>query len=299
MLADVVGVAVGIFFIYLLLSLLISTFVEWLSRKLGWRGQVLRRWLEQLLDGSKGTNLSVRLYEHPLIKPLAGEGKEGLPPTIPPRWFAIALIDTLRKPEAEFPSSVDELRQVIERSQDCPDSTRRALIGIVSQASPDLKGALDDISSWFDEVMQSLRLAYKSMVQQRIFIVALIVAALLNIDTIGICDVLWSDSQVRHKVRAAAEEFLARVETLGPEEVSSEALTAARMILKMSELRLPILWSRDRDDPRHFPATPSGWLLKILGLGATALATSLGAPFWFDLLRKVIGASKLRASSAM
>ena len=30
------------------------------------------------------------------------------------------------------------------------------------------------------------------------------------------------------------------------------------------------------------------WLLKIIGLGITAVAISMGGPFWFDLLGKVI-----------
>jgi hypothetical protein len=38
-------------------------------------------------------------------------------------------------------------------------------------------------------------------------------------------------------------------------------------------------------DPRMIPGG-YGWLLKILGLAATALAVSQGAPFWFDLLQK-------------
>jgi hypothetical protein len=30
------------------------------------------------------------------------------------------------------------------------------------------------------------------------------------------------------------------------------------------------------------------WILKVLGLAFTAIAASLGAPFWFDLLNKFI-----------
>ena len=37
------------------------------------------------------------------------------------------------------------------------------------------------------------------------------------------------------------------------------------------------------------------WLAKILGYLVTALAISLGAPFWFDLLRKIVN---VRASGA-
>jgi len=41
-------------------------------------------------------------------------------------------------------------------------------------------------------------------------------------------------------------------------------------------------------DPRRLPQGPGGWLLKLLGMFLTALAVSQGAPFWFDLLNKII-----------
>ncbi len=297
MLADILGVIIGVFFIYLLLSLLISTFVEWLSRRLGWRAHKLSSWLQQLLDEGKTSSLSRHLYDHPLIRPLVGEGKLRLPPNIPPKWFTIALIDIIRRPDSRFPDSIEELKQVIRESQTCPDATRNALIAIAAQAGNSLKDALDGISLWFEGIMQSLRQAYKSMIQQRIFVASLLVAALLNIDTISVCDVLWSDSQVRHTLRLAAEQFLADVESDASEEISSEALAAAMAIIEMSELRLPIWWSLAADDPRHIPRTPSDWVLKILGLTATALATSLGAPFWFDLLRKIISFGRVRSTA--
>ena len=37
------------------------------------------------------------------------------------------------------------------------------------------------------------------------------------------------------------------------------------------------------------------WLFKLIGLGWTAIALSLGAPFWFDLLQKIMS---LRAAGS-
>jgi hypothetical protein len=44
----------------------------------------------------------------------------------------------------------------------------------------------------------------------------------------------------------------------------------------------------NRADPRTTPQTTADWLTKILGLLLTAFAISLGAPFWFDVLNKII-----------
>jgi hypothetical protein len=45
---------------------------------------------------------------------------------------------------------------------------------------------------------------------------------------------------------------------------------------------LPIGWSS-----RNRPAGLGAWLLKILGLAVTAVAATLGAPFWFDVLNRL------------
>jgi hypothetical protein len=56
-------------------------------------------------------------------------------------------------------------------------------------------------------------------------------------------------------------------------------------------LGVPLNW--DRNDPRTWPPTPEGWARKIIGLLLTAFAITQGAPFWFDLLNKVV---KLRTA---
>ena len=50
---------------------------------------------------------------------------------------------------------------------------------------------------------------------------------------------------------------------------------------QLEALNLPIGWDSVGD-------VPGGWLARILGWLLTALAISLGAPFWFDLLNKFI-----------
>jgi hypothetical protein len=46
---------------------------------------------------------------------------------------------------------------------------------------------------------------------------------------------------------------------------------------------MKVLWSKT-----VLPTDAGGWILKILGLLITIVAVSLGAPFWFDLLKCLI-----------
>ena len=81
------------------------------------------------------------------------------------------------------------------------------------------------------------------------------------------------------------------------DSVAREAYHAARARLDSMELRLGWtkddarragLWRRGADKPDWFPFDTGGFYKKVLGLLLTAIALALGAPFWFDLLNKVI-----------
>lgn len=67
-----------------------------------------------------------------------------------------------------------------------------------------------------------------------------------------------------------------------PEERIQQNLNAIKA------LGLPIGWTRTEGDPRSVYISPQAWFLRIIGWLVTALALSLGAPFWFDMLNKFI-----------
>jgi hypothetical protein len=58
-----------------------------------------------------------------------------------------------------------------------------------------------------------------------------------------------------------------------------QGMTPAQWDAKLAEYRA---------DPRRAPDSIGGWLLKALGIFLTAMAISQGAPFWFDLLNKIV-----------
>ena len=53
----------------------------------------------------------------------------------------------------------------------------------------------------------------------------------------------------------------------------------------MRTFGVPIGWTMDRS---ALPADLGQWTIKIAGLLITALAASMGAPFWFDLVNKLV-----------
>jgi hypothetical protein len=56
-----------------------------------------------------------------------------------------------------------------------------------------------------------------------------------------------------------------------------------RLLGQTEKLGLPLGWDEEKR-----PKDPQGWIGKIVGLLIMAAAVSLGAPFWFDMLNKIV-----------
>jgi hypothetical protein len=106
--SGILDVAIGLTFVYLLLSLLCSAFNEMIEARLKMRASDLERGIRELLNDPTGNDLVKRLYEHPLVYGLfqgdydpAKISKDtsrypsgsNLPSYIPARNFALALMD--------------------------------------------------------------------------------------------------------------------------------------------------------------------------------------------------------------
>jgi hypothetical protein len=66
-------------------------------------------------------------------------------------------------------------------------------------------------------------------------------------------------------------------------------------VQQIKALNIPLGWRLKAGDPRDLPHSAGLWAAKVIGILLTMLATLLGAPFWFDLLGKIV---KLRGSGA-
>jgi hypothetical protein len=76
--------------------------------------------------------------------------------------------------------------------------------------------------------------------------------------------------------------------------VTNSTDNAIRQYQDLQNLGLPLGWTvKSGGDPRNVPRDAQGWIFKIIGLLVTVFAISLGAPFWFDLLNKIVS---IRAS---
>jgi hypothetical protein len=138
--SGILDVGIGLGFVFLMLSLMVTAVSEMLASALKWRATHLWLGIEQLLQSSAARN---ELYGHPLIKgltrmaPQATDWKQGKngPSYIPSRTFALALIDTIRRPHAAADSATARLQQVVHAAATDPATMVAEISGAIAELS--------------------------------------------------------------------------------------------------------------------------------------------------------------------
>jgi hypothetical protein len=145
---------------------------------------------------------------------------------------------------------------------------------------------------------------YRKETQWILFAIGLIFAVALNVDTVRIASTLYANQPAREAVvqqatvvagavREAKRADLPEVlKTFGCDRASTLARGTDCTTARLETLGVPMGWHFERVALRPDAATirASLWALVLAMPGwlLTALAISLGAPFWFDLLNKLM-----------
>ncbi len=267
-----VDVAIGLTFCYLSLGLMASSFKELVSGALNWRGKRLRDALRVLLDHAPsaaraGQTLFSAVFHHGLICP---DPNDRAPSYIAPRNFSAALIAALARGDGSRPL-LDQIAAGVAELP--PGRVRESLQALLTQAQGDLDRFNAGVERWFDDAMDRLSGAYKRFCGYFLLAFGVVISVGFNIDSIEIAGYLWKNPQVAAVVAEQAQ-------------AAAAAASAASDVAAGSQQALELLQAT---------TVPFGWgpgvsvgALKLLGWFATALAVSLGAPFWFDLLGRLL-----------
>lgn len=320
--------AIGLSFVFFILSLVATSAREILEGWLQSRAANLERGIRELLKDRDGTQLAKQIYDHPLIaslytgdyKPNYKDDPSGkkdpwkrlrrgtnLPAYIPSRNFATALLDLAARGEAVTDAlggavTVDSIRSGI--LANIPNErVQRAILLALDQAKGDLDQARANIEAWFDSGMDRVSGWYRKQTQWILFMMGLAVAVTLNVDTIQIARSLYEDDSARALIVAEAQ---AAVEAGAKDDAkNTQALTKALGCdaaqrqqgmscaqTKLEKLGLPIGWEGyvwpTQVKKEHRLESFGLFLMSLVGWLLTALAVTLGAPFWFDALNKMM-----------
>ncbi len=279
----ILNIVIGIVFVLLLFSLLATAILEVLAAALSLRARHLRHTLENML-GEK-INTFVR---HPLFRQCtyaanyrqARPSAYHLPSYLSRQVFATVLHDVLYGDDA---SQTEARLQNMEEGD-----AKRMLQYLVRRAGNDPSALRAQAELWFDEVMQRSTDWYKRSVKWWLFGIGLALALLFNVDTVQMYHSISSNTTTQRLLVEWASDFAAQTATLESSDSAAIALDQAvvRMdsaLQRIEYIRSPLGlgWYVADGGERAFP----WWLSKLLGWLLTAVAVTLGAPFWFDLLR--------------
>jgi hypothetical protein len=288
-------VAIGLVFLFFVLSIVVSAINELVASVLRWRSKTLGLGIENLLSGTpditaEGRALARAVHEHPLIQGMIRPGSNGWPSYVPSRTFVSALLSLGAVPHtyAAAERSVQESIDAIQNAH-----VRDALTGLLKRANGDARRFQALAEEWFDDAMERVSGWYRRKVQVALTVIAVLVVVAINVDTIQVATNLWRDQSVRSAVVASAQTTAGGAPTQAECGTPGACLQeVATTVNRLEALEIPLGWAGS-NGPRWDEV---GWYpSKLLGLALTVAALSLGAPFWFDLLSKV---ARLRASGA-
>ena len=280
--SSIIDVAIGLTLVFLLTGVLCTAVMEAISSFLALRSRTLEDGLRHFLDDPKGAGLAAELYKHVQISGLSGAGK---PSYIPAENFARALLDILFPHAAsDLPPTLDEARKIAQKMP--KGRVQDFVLTLIAESGNDVGKIRVGIERWFNAGMERIGGIYKRKTQWIILLVALLTCLVANIDAIQIGNRLNSNSVLRSQLVAVADKTVSKP---AGEATNPAGLAASASDLKALDLNLG--WSGE--SPGKDPST---WAFrKALGLLIAALAASLGAPFWFDVLSKFIN---LRSAGA-
>src|SRR5262245_52524774 len=235
--SSVLDVAIGMVFVYLLLSLMCSAASELIELALKNRAKDLERGLRELLQDPNGNTLVKKVYYHPLVSALfevaykpTPQGRlrrlltqVKLPSYIPSRTFALVLLDTIFPAQQAIPGgtagATSTTTTTTQASLNAFNNLRtniatlgnakveEALRALVDAAENDVAQARENIEKWFDASMDRVSGWYKRRTQIFLLILGVLVSMALNADSVLIAQRLSADKSLRDTVVSAAQDY--------------------------------------------------------------------------------------------
>ena len=293
--SQALDVAVGLVVVYYLLGSVVSVVTQWINETLETRGKALEQYLIKIV-GDKKIDDFVKLPQMQALRPIryksffsifgsVTEPKkiEKIPvATLVDAFFDLANLTSKKEMD---------LLQLAEAVDKLPDSEgKQAFIKWINQGVTNLADLRTRTTAYFNGMMEQAAATFRARARSFVIILSFGITLLFGTDTIQLAKTLWTSAELRAIAAAQADAVVAR-------EGASADLS--NIIYDLGAYSIRIGWWQQE----QFPKTNNvgDWalyiVLKIIGLGLTAMAVSQGSSFWYDLLKKVTSPSTSSSSS--
>lgn len=283
----IVQVSVGMIVFYYILSLIVKTITSKIAEWAELKANIVENKIKELLTTVNGDASKMNkdeqdvmakldgIFNTPLMKNL--EQDRGMingwlnrsihnTPTVPAATFALALFNVL-VPNSQSKNFTDDFKTAIDNLPD--GATQDALRSLTHASERKIDTVRKQVEQWFNDTMVGVSEMYKRKTRHIVWVVAALVVIILDADSIAVATRLWLDPALRDLTVGVAENIVS---------VNGE-LDWQTLMETLNKMNLPILWARSFDLWRL-----PGWLI-------TWAAVILGAPFWYDMLKRATGKS--------
>jgi hypothetical protein len=301
--------AIGLSFVYLLLALVCTTLMEWIAQWKNLRGNMLEEGTRRIFgEGEEQSPITHAYFNHPLV--VALRDNERKPSYVPGPVFARALkgVLTSQGEAAVAARASDQLTTSLKTLKESEETTTLGPDDVERFPSDEA------LAEWYDQAMERISGTYKRKTRWIILGLAFLVTIVLNANTLTVASNLWRSPTLRAyvleraKVRLDQGAPLETVEYTDPTNpiptapVADSSKSPNRLLDEEQSLLGQLFgWTNETRAIQDLKGrwgnlAPLVWLLvSLIGWTITALAVSLGAPFWFDTLNRFM---QLRSSGS-
>lgn len=300
---------IGLVFIYFLLSMVVSIIQEIRANIFKLRAENLEQWFIDTLDTK---DLGKNLLKHRLIAGLVKKGRK--PSYIPNDHFVTALLDILNVDQnAGKPYDINTIKEAVDKTALLPEDLKRYVQQSISEASGEISKVKTDLGNWFDNCMIRVGGTYKNVQQYALIVISFLIVTSFNADSLALTKFLYQNETSRTALATQAASTLqdSTLSLITQKYLDLDSLASGDVELdteenkvlediqmgindlkaingQLSDTKLPLGWSLNKGKTNSFPPDLVGWIMKIIGLVISAFAVSLGTPFWFDILNKLV-----------
>ncbi|MEO8210272.1 MAG: hypothetical protein ABI840_06900 [bacterium] len=299
--SNILDVIITLCFTYLLLALIVTTVGEIINTMTKNRSKLLQEALKSLFDNitpaTKGVVSPVfdRISKNPFITILKGKGDK-FPSYIPPNNISLAVMDLLNPAKVEL--TYEKLKELINNNSilSHDKNLRNLLLTLLNNSKGNVDNFILGVENTFNDCMERATGWFKRRAQIMSFIISLILVVALKVDTIQITNSLWSDKNTLDNAVGLATNFVNNSKgntddikvntgestTESPLKIINSQVDSIKgTVIQIQEMKLPIGWEK----------TPNGFFgifIMIIGMLISTFAVYLGAPFWFDILKRFV-----------
>ncbi|HSY25378.1 MAG TPA: hypothetical protein VK841_24805 [Polyangiaceae bacterium] len=258
------------------ISMLIMILTQTVSTAVNLRGKKLAKALEALLAEAKVDVPTAASVAHSVLTHrLVSDG------VIVPR-----LAPAIRK---------DELLRILEKLKTTMTAAEAA----------QFKDSNDTIEKWFDSAMDRAAHEFAGILRLVTVGFSLIVAFGMHLDTLELLSQLSSTTEMRAGLVASSASMMRHAESLQPKSAGTtteDSESVDSLVKEAKGIRSDLTKAQLRLLPEPYPGLSyaivnNGWR-HLLGVLVSAVLLSLGAPFWFNMLRTASTLRPLLAAKA-